>query len=100
MSDTGRIKVDYDNALAQANKLDELTKRCDEQSNKMNQLINRLQSVWEGESGALMVEKCREWMVKQSQQGGTLFLEAKAIRRVVNDLQEAERRAIESINQS
>ena len=98
MSDTGRIKVDYDKCLAQANRLDELSKKCDEQSNKMNKLIGKLQEVWLGASGNAMADKCREWMVNQLQQGGKLYLEAKAIRRVVYELQEAERKAIEKIN--
>ncbi len=100
MAKTGRIKVDYDQALAQANKLDELVKECDDQTNKINKIIGQIEEYWRGDSGTLMVEKCREWMVKQMQQSGSLYLEAKAIRRVVAELQEAERKTIEEINRT
>ena len=98
MSDKGRIKVDYDKALSQANKLDELSKQCEEQLKKMGKMMGSLPEIWQGRSAISMLERCQVWLNAQLQQSVILSSEANAIREVVNELKEAERKTIEEIN--
>ena len=94
----GRIRVDYDNALTQAAKLEELSKQCQGQNRKMDMLIDLISETWCGKSGERMRDICRAWKNTQLGQQVRLEMEANKIRNVVESLKEAEQRTIEEIN--
>lgn len=93
-----RIRVDYDNALAQATKLEKLAEQCQTQYRMMGKVVDLIPQIWCGRSGEQMQAICQAWTNKQMQQFVALNMEAGKIRQVVNDLREAEQRTIEEIN--
>ncbi len=95
----GRIRVDYDNALAQAKKLEEAKKLCAEQVNTIRGIVSTLEECWQGNSGAAMSEKFAEWMERQVMQEARLELEAKRIKKVVEELKRRDEEAAAMIKQ-
>ncbi len=94
----GRIRVDYDNALAQAAKLDELSEQCQKQYKNMGRVVNSIPDSWKGSSGELIQEKCQAWINYQLQLSLRLKDEANSIRKIVNDLKEADNKTVEVIS--
>lgn len=89
----GRISINYDKALTQADRLNEAREKCESQIRTLNGIKQQLSENWNGESGNAMIEKCDEWLKDNQWIVGELEEIEKSIRDTVENIREADEEA-------
>lgn len=89
----GTIRLDYYNAIAQANKLEEARTLCATQVNTLRGIATSLSECWQGNSGTAMIEKFNEWLEVETMQEVMLEAEIQRIKRVAGDIKKADEEA-------
>lgn len=88
----GSIRVDYANARAQAKKLQAVASDCDDVVRQLNNAINSVPNCWDGESADAFVLSVQARIKEVRKIGSNAASVAAQIRRVADELEEAERR--------
>ena len=92
------IRIDYDEAIREANRLRQIASKCQESERLINGLLQEMPSYWQGEAAQKFAEKLEQW----KQENSLIYSEteqlSKVIQRVANEIRIAEQRAIEAIN--
>lgn len=93
----GTIHVDYANAKAQAKKLHEIASNCDEVIRQLRTAINDVPQYWVGVSADAFVLSVQARIREITSVKDRAAATATQIDRIVNELQEAERRLQEEM---
>lgn len=92
------IHVDYTNARAQARKLDQAANECADIVRNLTTTLNIVSSYWSGDAAEAYKAEIRNEINRLKSTQSELQSVASTIRKVVEDLEEAERKALEKIN--
>lgn len=96
MKSSSEIRVDFQNAMQQAQKLDELANDIDRRvANKLDETAQSVHAAWKGDSATLYIGKTQELRRQVQQTARTLRDTAEDIRRIARRIYEAEMRALE-----
>ena len=96
MKSSSEIRFDFQNAMQQAQKLDELANDIDRRvANKMDETAQNVHAAWKGDSATLYIGKTQELRQQVQQTAKTLRDTAEDIRRIARRIYEAEMRALE-----
>lgn len=91
------INVTFQNAIAQAEKLEQSADQLRNAAKQMGDMENSLRRGWEGESASLYFRKCKELQTKMNATARDLDQIASVIRRSAKAYRETERKALEII---
>lgn len=90
----GLIRIDYNEAIREANRLKTIANDCQNANVLVDRLINAIPSYWQGDAANAFKDKLQDW----KRENNSIKTEANnlssTIRRVANEIREAERRAI------
>lgn len=96
MKCSSEIRFDFQNAMQQAQKLDELANDIDRRvANKLDETVQSVHAAWKGDSATLYIGKTQELRRQVQQTARTLRDTAEDIRRIARRIYEAEVRALE-----
>lgn len=96
MKSSSEIRFDFQNAMDQAKKLDELANSIDRRvAGKLDETSQSVHAAWKGDSANRYIGKTQElrWQIQQTAR--TLRDTAEDIRRIARRIYEAEMRALE-----
>lgn len=85
------IRVDYDNARRQAQKLQAAADNCDEVVRKLKVRMGQLPNYWEGESAEAFISSVQERIREIQSIKGNIETVAVHIRRVADELEKKEK---------
>lgn len=96
MRSSGEIRMDFQNALEQARRLEELADSLDRRvTGRLEETGQSLRAVWKGDSGTRYAGKTQELRRQVRRSAQTLRDTAGEIRRIARSVYEAEMRALE-----
>lgn len=85
------IYFNYNRAMEQANRLDDIGRQLDKQSdNKMEEILNNVRSAWESDNSAQYVKKGQKVQNDIKTTADNLHRIAETIRKIANQIREAE----------
>ncbi len=88
----GTIRVDYDNARAEANKLLSAADDCERVVRQLRAASRSVPAEWEGAAADAFLIAVERRIAELTKLGSDIRGSAKQIRRIADDLEEAERR--------
>lgn len=88
----GTIRVDYDNARAEANKLLSAADDCERVVRQLRAASRSIPAEWEGAAADAFLIAVERRIAELTKLGSDIRGSAKQIRRIADDLEEAERR--------
>lgn len=94
MKSESTIKMEYNDVIVQANKLDKCVSELQEVTRQLDQVINDLRAGWEGESANLFCSKCDELYVKIKRSSNDVDKTSDVIRRTARIYRDMELAAI------
>lgn len=96
MKSSGEIRVDFQNAMNQARRLDSLADDIDQRvSSKLEDTAQSVHSAWRGDSANRYISKTQELRQQVRQTARSLRDIANDIRKIARRVYEAEMRALE-----
>ncbi len=96
MKSSYEIRVDFQNAMEQAGKLDDLAANIDQRVvNKLDETAQSVHAAWKGDSATRYIGKTQELRQQIRQTARTLRDTAEDIRRAARRIYAAEMRALE-----
>ena len=90
---SGSIFIEYEAALAQADRLEQCAEEADRASKSIDVLLGDLAGSWQGDNSTLFAQKCRELQGKINQTASDLRNTASAVQTVARKLKEADQEA-------
>ena len=84
------IKLDYDLAVAQANKLESAGGRCAEVASAVNTHIETIRANWSGKSADALIEQLTAWVKDVNAMNNTLISLAGKVRSKANAIKAAD----------
>lgn len=91
------IQVDYNNAEAQAKKLEQAAAECQDAISTIQKELAELERGWQGNSGDAMKEKLSESLKELTRTKGELEQEAANIRTVAKELLDQDKETAEKV---
>ena len=95
MKSSSEIRFDFQNAMEQARRLDDLANNIDRRvGNKLEETAQSVNAAWKGDSAVRYISKTRELRRQLRQTSNDLRDTAEDIRRIARRIYEAEMRAL------
>lgn len=91
------ISINYVKTINQADELIRISNRCDDIRNDIIKEIKFIESNWKGKTGEALCEKLRAFQKKNSTVSENLNQVAGTMKRVANDIKQADSEAAERI---
>lgn len=100
MKSDNEIRIDFQNALEQARRLDSIADRLDRRvAGKLEETTQGIHAAWKSDSASLYLGKNQELQRQIRQTGKRLRAAAEEIRKIARQIYEAEMRALEIARQ-
>lgn len=93
----GLIRIDYDEAIREANRLDNMANDCRTINTMVRRLSTLLLDNWQGDAARAYVDKLEEFIRENNSIAGETENLSNTVRRVAREIREAERRALAAI---
>lgn len=90
----GLIRINYSQAIRESNRLKTVANDCQNANAMVDRLIQKIPTYWQGDAANAFIDKLNEW----KRENNSIKTEANnlgtTIKRVADEIREAERRAI------
>ncbi len=90
----GLIRINYTQAIRESNRLREINNDCTSINTLIDRLINQVPTYWQGDAAQAFIEELQQLRRENSSIGREAYEIGTTVRRVAEQIREAERRAI------
>ena len=90
----GLIRINYTQAIRESNRLREINNDCTSINTLIDRLINQVPTYWQGDAAQAFIEELQQLRRENSAIGREANEIGTTVRRVAEQIREAERRAI------
>ena len=90
----GMIRIDYSEAIGEANRLISVANDCHSNNSKIDSLIKLIPTYWQGESANAFIDELQQWKKENDSIRTEANELAYTIKKVADEIRAAERRAI------
>ncbi len=94
----GIIRIDYQEAIREANRLKTIASECNSNIQYVKRLINIIPNYWQGDAAKAFIDELQEWIRETTRIKNDTTNLSTNIRNVAYQIREAERRAIAAMN--
>lgn len=90
----GLIRINYTQAIRESNRLREINNDCTSINTLIDRLISQVPTYWQGDAAQAFIEELQQLRRENSAIGREAYEIGTTVRRVAEQIREAERRAI------
>lgn len=90
----GLIRINYTQAIRESNRLKEIKSNCTSINTLIDRLINQVPTYWQGDAAQAFIEELQQLKHENNSIGREAYEIGTTVRRVADQIREAERRAI------
>ena len=94
----GIIRINYTQAIRESTRLKEINNDCRNINSLIDRLISQVPNYWEGEAARAFIDELNELKRETSSIGQEAYDVGVTVKRVADQIREAERRAIAAMN--